>query len=103
MTLLQSSHQVVDGANGTNLTKTPITRTTEPDGTVKDHVSMSESIAIDTVEKAKQQGVDTARIVIPDTNDKVSEVKVEIPKSALKQLNDGQCDHCDSNRIHRFI
>ncbi|WP_165571545.1 DUF4073 domain-containing protein [Cytobacillus praedii] len=80
----------VDGANGTNLTKTPITRTTEPDGTVKDHVSMSESIAIDTVEKAKQQGVDTARIVIPDTNDKVSEVKVEIPKSALKQLNDGK-------------
>ena len=69
----------VDGANGTNLTKTPITRTTEPNGTVKDHVSMSESIAIDTVEKAKQQGVDTARICYR------------------------QCDHCDSNRIHRFI
>ena len=51
---------------------------------------MSESIAKDTVEKAKQQGVDTARIVIPDTNDKVSEVTVEIPKSALKQLNDGK-------------
>jgi hypothetical protein len=43
----------VDGTNGTNLTKTPITRTTEPDGKVKDHVSMSESIAKDTVEKAK--------------------------------------------------
>jgi F5/8 type C domain/Domain of unknown function (DUF4073) len=80
----------VDGENGTNLTKTPIKRTTEPNGTVKDLVAMSESIAKDTVEKAKQQGVDTARIVIPDTNDKVSEITVEIPKSALKQLNDGK-------------
>ncbi|TCJ03807.1 InlB B-repeat-containing protein [Cytobacillus praedii] len=80
----------VNGENGTNLTKTPIKRTTEPNGTVRDLVAMSESIAKDTVEKAKQQGVDTARIVIPDTNDKVSEVTVEIPKSALKQLNDGK-------------
>lgn len=80
----------VEGENGKNLTQTPITRTTEADGKVKDHVSMSEAIAKDTVEKAKQQGVDTARIVIPDTNDKVSEVVVEIPKTALKQLNDGK-------------
>jgi Cadherin-like beta sandwich domain/Domain of unknown function (DUF4073) len=80
----------VDGNNGSNLTKTPITRTTGTDGKVKDHVSMSDTIAKDTVEKAKQQGVDTARIVIPDTNDKVSEVTVEIPRSALKQLNDGK-------------
>ncbi|MFF2752473.1 DUF4073 domain-containing protein [Psychrobacillus sp. NPDC058041] len=80
----------VDGKNGTNLTKTPITRTTDSNGKVKDHVSMSEDIAKETVQKAKQQGTDTARIIIPDTNDKVSEVVVEIPKSALKQLNDGQ-------------
>ncbi|MBP2242237.1 hypothetical protein J2Z40_002811 [Cytobacillus eiseniae] len=80
----------VDGANGENLTKTPITRTTGTDGKVKDHVSMSETVAKDTVEKAKQQGVNTARIVIPDTNDKVSEITVEIPKSAMKQLNDGK-------------
>ncbi|RCX20601.1 S-layer family protein [Fontibacillus phaseoli] len=79
----------VDGANGTNLAKTPITRTTEANGTVKDHVSMSENIAKETAQKAKQLGIDTARIVIPDTNDKVSEIVVEVPKSALKQLNDG--------------
>ncbi len=80
----------VDGKDGTNLTKTPITRTTDSSGKVKDHVSMSEDIAKETVNKAKQQGTDTARIIIPDTNDKVSEVVVEIPKTALKQLNDGK-------------
>ncbi len=79
----------VDGANGTNLAKTSITRTTQANGTVKDHVSMSENIAKDTVEKAKQLGIDTVRIVIPDIDDKVSEVMVEVPKAALKQLRDG--------------
>lgn len=79
----------VDGENGTNLTKTPVIRTTEPNGTVKDKVAMTETLAKEIVVKAKQQGVDTARIVIPDTNDKVAEVNVDIPKSALKQLNAG--------------
>ncbi|MED3553004.1 hypothetical protein [Cytobacillus praedii] len=80
----------VDGKDGTNLTKTPIKRTTEPNGQVRDYVSMPEEIAKNTVQKAKQQGYDTARIVIPDTSDKVTEVTVEIPQSALKQLNDGK-------------
>lgn len=79
----------VNGEDGTNLTKTPVTRTTEPNGTVKDKVAMTETLAKEIVVKAKQQGVDTARIVIPDTKDKVAEIKVDIPKSALKQLNDG--------------
>lgn len=79
----------VDGEDGTNLTKTPVTRTTEPNGTVKDKVAMTETLAKEIVVKAKQQGVDTARIVIPDTKDKVAEIKVDIPKSALKQLNNG--------------
>ncbi|UED80504.1 InlB B-repeat-containing protein [Lysinibacillus sp. CD3-6] len=79
----------VDGENGVNLTKTPIIRTTMPDGVIKDHVSMSEDIAKETIEKAKQLGNDTARIIIPDANDKVSEVVVDIPKSSLAQIHAG--------------
>ncbi|WP_427179505.1 S-layer homology domain-containing protein [Paenibacillus sp. TC-CSREp1] len=79
----------VNGVNGTNLTKTPITRTTETNGTVKDLVKMTDSIAKQSVEKAKQLGTDTARIVIPDTKDAVSETRVEIPKTAVKELSDG--------------
>lgn len=79
----------VNGANGTNLVKTTITRTTEPNGKVKDLVTMSEATAKESVEKAKQLGMDTARIVIPDAKDSVSETRVELPKAAVKQLNDG--------------
>jgi len=79
----------VEGEDGVNLSKTPITRTTIPDGVIKDHVSMSEDIAKETIEKAKQLGNDFARIIIPDTTDKVSEVVIEIPKSSLVQLSSG--------------
>ncbi|PZT53784.1 S-layer homology domain-containing protein [Paenibacillus silvae] len=79
----------VNGVDGTNLTKTPITRTTETNGTVKDLVKMTDSIAKQSVEKAKQLGTDTARIVIPDTKDAVSETRVEVPKTAVKELSDG--------------
>ncbi|WP_366292294.1 S-layer homology domain-containing protein [Paenibacillus sp. AN1007] len=79
----------VNGVNGMNLTKTPITRTTETNGKVKDLVKMTEAIAKQSVEKAKQLGTDTARIVIPDTKDAVSETRVEVPKTAVKDLSDG--------------
>ncbi|MCG7378173.1 S-layer homology domain-containing protein [Paenibacillus sp. ACRSA] len=79
----------VNGVNGTNLTKTPITRTTETNGVIKDLVKMSEAIAKESVEKAKQLGTDTARIVIPDAQDAVSETRIELPKAAVKELNDG--------------
>ena len=79
----------VNGANGTNLTKTPITRTTETNGTIKDLVKMTEAIAKESVEKAKQLNMNTARIVIPDTKDAVSETRIELPKAAVKALNDG--------------
>nr|WP_154959527.1 S-layer homology domain-containing protein [Paenibacillus xylanexedens] len=79
----------VNGVDGTNLTKTPIIRTTETNGTVKDLVKMTDAIAKESVEKAKQLGSNTARIVIPDTKDAVSETRVEIPKTAVKDLSDG--------------
>ncbi len=79
----------VEGEGGINLSKTPITRTTMPDGVKKDHVSMSEDIAKETIEKAKQLRNDIARIIIPDTNDKVSEIVIEIPKSSIAQLSSG--------------
>ncbi|KAG2960654.1 hypothetical protein PC120_g27949, partial [Phytophthora cactorum] len=50
---------------------------------------MSEAIAKESVEKAKQLGLNTARIIIPDAKDAVSETRIELPKAAVKQLNDG--------------
>ncbi|MEC0123199.1 S-layer homology domain-containing protein [Paenibacillus pabuli] len=92
-TLTTKQEQIVvdvNGVNGTNLTKTPITRTTEANGTIKDLVKMSEAIAKESVEKAKQLNMNTARIIIPDAKDAVSETRIELPKAAVKQLNDGE-------------
>lgn len=80
----------VDGKNGENLNKTPIKRTTESNGVVKDFVTMPDTIAKDTVQKAKESGNDTARIIIPDDKDIVSETNVEVPKSALTELKSGE-------------
>lgn len=80
----------VDGKDGQNLTKTDIERTKETDGTVKDKVTLPENIAKDTVQKAKEQGETVARIIIPDADDKVSETRVDVPKTALNELNGGK-------------
>ena len=81
---------VVDGKDGSNLTKTIITRTKESDGTVKDKVVLPISIAKETVQKAKVQGIDTVRILIPDKEDIVAEVGVEVPVEALDLLYSGK-------------
>lgn len=80
----------IDGGHGTNIAQIPITRITETNGTVKDIVTMSDNIAKDVVEKIKGQGIDIVRIVIPDATDKVSETRVNIPKTALSTINNGK-------------
>ncbi|MCT6925491.1 kelch repeat-containing protein [Metasolibacillus sp.] len=79
----------VDGENGFNLAKMLITRTTEPDGTIEDKISITETIAKEIVQKASELGIDTVHIVIPDNEDKVQEVLIEISKLALEELNKG--------------
>ncbi|MFE8701779.1 InlB B-repeat-containing protein, partial [Cytobacillus sp. FJAT-54145] len=73
--------------SGLTLTQTPITRTTDQTGKIKDDVTFTSGRAKETVESVKQAGKDTARIVIPDASDKVSEVKVNVPKEATKELS----------------
>lgn len=82
---------VVDGGqsdNGTISTAT-INRTTNTDGTKKDDVTYSADKAQETIDKASQTGQDTARIVIPDTKDEISEINVNIPKETLQKLLGG--------------
>ena len=79
----------VDGENGKNLNKTPIKRTTEANGTVKDDVTMPENIAKEIVTNAKNSGNDTARIIIPDQKDIVTETNVKVPKKSLTELKIG--------------
>lgn len=80
----------VKGTNGNDLSKTPIERTKETNGVVKDKVVMPDTIAKETVEKAKEQKIETARLVIPDVKDEVAETRVEVPKTAVTELNSGK-------------
>jgi len=74
---------------GTTVTQTEITRKVETDGKVKDELTLTVDKAKETVEKIKEQGGDTARLVFPDAEDQVSEVNVNVPKDAVASLKDG--------------
>ena len=65
-----------------------IERTKHANGEMTDFVNFTPSQALETVEKAKQIGNNIARIVIPDVNDEVDKVTVEIPKQSLQTLRD---------------
>lgn len=76
----------VDVETGTDVTKTPVKRTTEKDGTVKDEVTFTDEKVKEAIGKLLEQQKDTAKIVIPDADDKVKEVTVQVPKTAVGQL-----------------
>lgn len=52
--------------SGAQVTQTPITRTTDQNGNVKDAVTLTPERAKETVQALTQSGQNTARIVIPD-------------------------------------
>ncbi|EKN66845.1 S-layer homology domain-containing protein [Schinkia azotoformans] len=83
---------VQSGTTGTTVSQTTIQRTAGSNGTVKDSVVMTEQSAKETIAALKNQGEKTARIVIPDAEDKVSEVNVSIPKIALTAIKSGGID-----------
>ncbi|MEK5040811.1 DUF4073 domain-containing protein [Sporosarcina sp. FSL K6-3457] len=76
----------VDVEIGTAITKTPVKRTTEPDGTVKDQVTFTTEKVNEAIEKLRELQQDTARIIIPDNEDKVSEVNVTVPRESVDAL-----------------
>lgn len=83
---------VIGGDKAADTTKVEIERTTHNNGKVTDLVVLTPQKASETAEKAKESGEQIARIVIPDPQDKVSEVKVEIPKAALAILKENKID-----------
>ena len=65
-----------------------IERTKHANGEITDFVAITEENVKEAVEKAKQIGNNIARIVIPDVNDEVDKVTVEIPKQSLQTLRE---------------
>ncbi|MBS4219173.1 InlB B-repeat-containing protein [Bacillus sp. FJAT-49711] len=77
---------VVSGNSDEVLVQTKIERTTEVDGTVKDSVSFNKDKAKEAMTKLKDKQDKTASIVIPDPENKVSEINVTVPNDTRKLL-----------------
>jgi|GEM_PF-2424850 Fibronectin type III domain./S-layer homology domain. len=80
---------VEDGDTRDVVSTATIQRTTEADGTKKDKVTFSAEEAKATVEKVNASGGNTARIVIPDNKDEISETMINIPKATLDTIRSG--------------
>ncbi|MEK3732956.1 S-layer homology domain-containing protein [Paenibacillus sp. FSL M8-0334] len=68
--------------------QTVIERTSNADGTKSDKVTFESSKATEAVQKTLAAGSTAVRIVIPDENDEVKDVRVELPVAALKTVHE---------------
>lgn len=80
---------VKQGNTDTIASQIAIERTTKADGQKSDTVTYQKEKAVETVNKLKAEGKDTARIVIPDEKDVVSETRVNIPTEVIETLSNG--------------
>lgn len=77
---------------GDSNTKVEIERTKQDNGKLTDQVTFTPEKAAETAKKAADTGEHVARIVIPDANDEVSEIKVNVPKETLTILQNNKID-----------
>ncbi|MDQ0167206.1 hypothetical protein J2S11_003131 [Bacillus horti] len=92
----------VKAGAGETITQTRIERTTEPNGRVKDNVTLTGDRALEVVEQLKNKTDKTARMVIPDERDRVAETQVTIPRSSVTTLAHGEANleiYTDNVRI----
>lgn len=86
----------VDVASGSadlsDITKVELERTTNADGSLSDRVAFTPTKAQEAIDKALAKNDPTARILIPDPSDAVSEVNVNIPKETVALLQKNAID-----------
>ncbi|WP_391709100.1 hypothetical protein, partial [Streptomyces virginiae] len=79
----------IQSGNDAVVSKTPIYRTTDEFGIKSDKVTLTEDVVKELLTSAELQDSNTAKIIIPDTQDEISETYFSIPKDALKLLSEG--------------
>jgi hypothetical protein len=72
------------------VSKAQIERIKNADGTKSDKVTMSAEQAKQTVDSIAVSGSKQANIIIPDTKDEVSDVRVTVPKASSKLIGDAK-------------
>ncbi|GAA0381857.1 InlB B-repeat-containing protein [Bacillus horti] len=74
--------------SGSIVAQTPITRTQDSRGHVKDSIVLTPDHTKEVIQSMANAGQQVARIVIPDDKDIVSEVSLEMKKGAIQSLSD---------------
>ncbi|WP_249897903.1 Ig-like domain-containing protein [Paenibacillus sp. PK3_47] len=77
-------------AQGSTVSSVSITRLTDASGMKKDELTFTVDQVIRAINELKTAGSNIARIIVPDTNDEVTETKLSIPAASGKQLADNQ-------------
>jgi len=75
-----------DVGSATTVMKTQITRITEPSGRIRDEVILTSDRAREAAQRIAEAGQTTARIKIPDEEDRVAQVDVKILRDAIREL-----------------
>ncbi|HIW31491.1 MAG TPA: glycosyl hydrolase 53 family protein, partial [Candidatus Paenibacillus intestinavium] len=78
------------GALGSNsLSNLTVTRTTLSDGTKRDKVDYTSAKALEAINKLLADGLNTIRLIFPDTKDEVSELEIGISNDTLNTMASG--------------
>ncbi|OEF96577.1 S-layer homology domain-containing protein [Desulfuribacillus alkaliarsenatis] len=78
----------VDGITGSDVaTRIPISRETQANGSKHDSVSLTVDQAREAVQTAVNSERNIARIVIPDANDEVSQVEVNVELQSVQEIS----------------
>ncbi|OXS55318.1 hypothetical protein B1A99_23910 [Cohnella sp. CIP 111063] len=75
-----------DVGSATTVMQTQITRITEPSGRVRDEVTLTPDRAREAAQRIAEAGQTTARIMIPDEEDRVAQVGVNLLREAIREL-----------------
>ncbi|WP_161946605.1 immunoglobulin-like domain-containing protein [Ureibacillus xyleni] len=79
-----------NGSGSGTVSTAEIVRTTTTTGAKKDEVTYTQQKAVETVQKLKEAGSDTARIVIPDAKDEVAQADIKIEKASIQAFEQGK-------------
>ncbi|QJD86852.1 S-layer homology domain-containing protein [Cohnella herbarum] len=74
------------------VSRATLRRTTDAGGRKKDELTLTAEQASQAIEQLKKAGSNTARIVVPDAKDEVSELIVKLPKATAVALSDSKID-----------
>ena len=80
----------IESSSGETVSKTTIKRLKDTDGSMREEVILTEKNMSEAITKLKEEGSDQARIVIPDSQDRVKQIDISMPNSIVTLLKNNQ-------------